>query len=316
MIFYIARAADIVGRHRAALKLVEYVVIGLAHHRGENIKPAAMGHADDDLFDAKRAAAFDDLLKRRHHRLGAVKAETLRTRIFRVQKILKAFRFDQLFQDRLLAFGGEGDVLVGSFNAVLDPGFLLRVRDMHELHRERAAICSLQDFQNFPQARCLKAENVVDEYLPVHVGFGEAKARRIKLGMLVFILQSKRVEFGQQMAANAIGADQHQRTQRILRCLLYVAVRRRRAVRRALFDFGFDFGFECAPVAVERRRQLAVLLRRPIAARPARAFVIGPRGLAVVIQAVKIGLPFIAHRLRIVGVARILRFEILGVDAR
>jgi hypothetical protein len=51
--------------------------VGLAHDLGEDVQPAAVGHAEDDLADAELAAALDDLLERRDQRLGAVEAEAL-----------------------------------------------------------------------------------------------------------------------------------------------------------------------------------------------------------------------------------------------
>ena len=48
----------------------------------------------------------------------------------------------------------------------------------------------------------------------VHVGVGEAVALRIEFGMRLGQLQAERVELRLQMAAHAVGADQHQRAQR------------------------------------------------------------------------------------------------------
>src|SRR5215212_11511671 len=54
---------------------------GFAHHLGEHVETAPVGHAEHDFFDAERAAALDDLLQRRDHRLAAVEAEALGTRV-------------------------------------------------------------------------------------------------------------------------------------------------------------------------------------------------------------------------------------------
>ena len=89
MIFHVARALDLVGMRRAAPELVEDRPIGLAHDIGKHVQAAAMRHADDDLADAKLAAALDDLLERRNHRFAAVEPEALGAGIFEVEEALE-----------------------------------------------------------------------------------------------------------------------------------------------------------------------------------------------------------------------------------
>jgi hypothetical protein len=125
MVLHVARAFDLVGMSRAALEFVEDRPIRLAHDIGEHVQAAAMRHADDDLADAKLAAALDDLLERRHHRLGAVEPEALRAGVFHVEEALEGLSLDELFQDRPLALRREADLR--PFDAVLDPGALLGV---------------------------------------------------------------------------------------------------------------------------------------------------------------------------------------------
>ena len=124
VIFDVARALDLVGRRRAALEFVEDRAVRLGHHLGEHVQPPAMRHAEHDLLDAERAAALDDLLERRDHRFGAVEAEALGAGEFQVAELLEAFGFDQLVEDRALALAGEGDLLVGALDALLEPGLL------------------------------------------------------------------------------------------------------------------------------------------------------------------------------------------------
>ena len=128
VIFHVAGAFDVVGRRRAALELVEDRAVRLAHHLRQHVEPAAMRHADDDLFDAERAAALDDLLQRRDHRLAAVEAEALGAGELHVAELLEALGLDQLVEDRALALAGEADLLVAAFDALLDPGLLRRSR--------------------------------------------------------------------------------------------------------------------------------------------------------------------------------------------
>src|SRR5947209_4199577 len=130
VILHVARALDIVGSGRAALELVEDRAMRLAHHLGEDVEPPAMRHAEHDLLHAEIAAALDDLLERRDQRLSPVETEALGAGEFDVAELLEAFRLDQLVEDRALALARERDFLVLPLDALLDPGLLLRIRDV------------------------------------------------------------------------------------------------------------------------------------------------------------------------------------------
>ena len=60
-----------------------------------------------------------------------------------------------------------------------------------------------------------KPEHHVEEDRPVEIGLGEAVGRRIELFLVVRRLEAERIEIGVEMAAHAIGADQHERAHRI-----------------------------------------------------------------------------------------------------
>src|SRR5687767_4324646 len=99
-----------------------------------------MRHAEDDLARAEMPAALDDLLERRDERFRPVQPETFRAGIFQVDELFEAFRLDELVEDGALAFRREADLLVRTFDALLDPGLLLRIGDVHELHAKCRAI--------------------------------------------------------------------------------------------------------------------------------------------------------------------------------
>ncbi len=194
----------------------------LAHHLRQHVQPAAMRHAEHDFLHAEIAAALDDLFERGDQRFGAVEAEALGAGIFDVQKLLEAFGLDQLVQDRALAFAGEGDLLVLAFDALLDPRLLRRIGDVHELDAERLAIGAAQDRDDLAHGREFETQHLVEIDLAVHVGFGEAVGARIELLLVLLRLEFERIELGVEMAADAVGADQHQRVDRIARRLQHV----------------------------------------------------------------------------------------------
>src|ERR1022692_2836785 len=85
------------------------------------------------------------LLQRRDQRFGAVQAEPLGAGEFQIAELLKAFRFDQLHQDRAPALTRKTDFLVRALDALLDPALLRGVADVHELDTERLAVGALAD---------------------------------------------------------------------------------------------------------------------------------------------------------------------------
>ena len=174
-----------------------------------------MGHADDDLAHAERAAALDDLLQRRDHQLGAVEPEALGAGEFDVGELLEPFGFDELVEDGALALAGEGDLLVGPLDAFLNPAFLRAVGDMQKFDAQRLAIGASQDGDDLAQRAEFEAEHVVEKDRAVEIGLGEPVGARIKLLLVVRRRQAERIEVGVEMAAGAIGADQHERAYRV-----------------------------------------------------------------------------------------------------
>src|SRR5262245_28272648 len=107
--------------------------VRLVHHLRQHVEPPAMCHAEEDLIDAERAAALDDLLECRDHRFGAVKTKPLGASELEIAELLETFRLDQLVEDRALALAREGDLLVGPLDALLHPALLRRIGNVHEL---------------------------------------------------------------------------------------------------------------------------------------------------------------------------------------
>src|SRR4029077_11784056 len=105
----------------------------------------------------------------RNQRFGAIETEALGAGELDVAEFLKAFGLDQLVQDGAAALAGEADFFVRAFDAFLDPGFLRRVGNVHELDAERLTIGALADRDDLAQARVFHAEHMVEEDLAVEI---------------------------------------------------------------------------------------------------------------------------------------------------
>ena len=116
------------------------------------------------------AAALDDLFHRRDQAFAAVEAEALGAHVLDVEVFLEALGLDQLVEDRLAPLAGEADFLVVALDPFLEPGGLLGVGDVHVLQGEGAAIGAFDDLDDLADRGDLKAQHVVDEDRPVHVG--------------------------------------------------------------------------------------------------------------------------------------------------
>ena len=159
------------------------------------------------------SGCLDHRVQRGNGDFAAFQAEALGGDVALLAERLEAFGLGQVPQDGALFVGVEEGQPGRALDPALDPGFLVGILDVHELDADRAAIGLAQDLHDLPQGRGFAAEHVVDEDRPVHVGFGEAVGFRVELGVRGGDLQAERVEPGFEVAAHAVGADQHQRAQ-------------------------------------------------------------------------------------------------------
>ncbi len=176
-----------------------------------------MGHADHDLLQAHRAAALQDLLQRRDHGLAAVQAEALGAGVLLVEELLEGLGGDQAVQDRDLALGREVGAVALALDALLDPGLLVGVLDVHELDADLAAVGGAHRLEDLRQRRRFHPQHVVDEDRAFPVVVVEAVGDGVQLRVTLALGEAQRIQVGLQVAAHAVGADQHQRADRIQR---------------------------------------------------------------------------------------------------
>src|SRR5690606_9616342 len=118
---------------------------------------AAVRHADGDLVEARLRGALEDLVEEGDRRLAALEAEALLPDVLRLQEGLERLGLVELAQDAELLLLRR--LLVRPLDALLEPGALLRVLDVHILDAHRAAVGVAQHPQDVAQeGRALAGE--------------------------------------------------------------------------------------------------------------------------------------------------------------
>jgi len=245
-----------------------------------------MAHAEHDLLHAELAAALDDLFQRRNRRLAAVETEALGPEEAHAREFLETLGFDKLVQDRALALGREGNLLVGSFDAALEPVFLLGIVDVHEFVADAPAIGALQDFDHAARGCAFQTQHAADKHRPVEIFGMKSVKRRFELRVGRLGREMERVEIGFEMADDAIGAYHLNRADGIQRRRTQIALARLPASPRR-------------PVAGEGADKIAACEIGLGVAPPLRAAAKLGRVQVLFAQARKIGSPGRIHGVRI-----------------
>ena len=189
-----------------------------------------------------------------------------------MQELFEPLGFDHGVQDRFAAFLGEGNLFAVALDPLFQPARLFRVGDMHVLQSESATIGPLHDRKDLVHRRDFEAEDVVDEDRAVHVGSGEAVGGGVKLRMRFVGAHAQWVEVSNQVPPDPVGADDHQRADRVENSSAHLAFVERDALFGGLVFDLFASRFRLGgPLAVEGGGQIIGGLRRPIGARPAWA---------------------------------------------
>ena len=115
-------------------------------------------------------------------RFAAVEAEPFGARKPFIAETLEILGFGQPLQNRAFPAGGEIRVVAGLFDALLNPGFLLRILDMHEFDADIAAIGRPQQLEDLPERRALVTQHVMNIDLAIPIGIGKPISLRISSG--------------------------------------------------------------------------------------------------------------------------------------
>ncbi len=190
-----------------ALELAEDLAVGLADDVGQHVQASAVRHADDRLVDAALGRLLAQLVEEHDRRLAALEGEPLLADELRLQEGLEDLRLVELVEDPQVLLAWPG--LERTLEALLDPGALLVVGDVHVLHADAAAVGAAQHGEDVAHRRDLAgvAAEAADRELAVEVPQRQAVVldRQFRVAALP---ELQRVDVGHEVAEVAVGVDQ------------------------------------------------------------------------------------------------------------
>ncbi len=183
VVLHVAGSLHVVGLEALAAEFGEQCGQRLLDDVDQRIQPAAMRHADGDLNHAGGRRRLDHRVQRGNGYLAAFQAKALGGDVALLAERLEPLGLGQALQDGALFVSGQERQPGRALDPALDPGFLLRILDVHEFDADRAAIGLPQDLHNLPQCRGFPPEHLVDEDRFVPVGLGEAIGLRVQFSV-------------------------------------------------------------------------------------------------------------------------------------
>ena len=132
-----------------ALELAEDLAGTLAGDVDQHVEAAAVGHADADLVELVGRGGLADLVEERDRGLAALEAETLLADELGLQERLEGLGLVELLQDAQLLLARR--LGVRTLDALLEPGALVGLLDVHVLEADRAGVGVAQDAEDLAQ---------------------------------------------------------------------------------------------------------------------------------------------------------------------
>ena len=210
VVLHVSRTADILGMRDTILELRHDGPVGLQHDVGQHVEPSAVRHAQIYRPDAELRAPLENLFNGRNGGFAAIEAKALGARMLEVQEAFEPFGLGQTFEDGPFTPLGEMGLVADALDALLYPGFFLGILDVHELDADRAAVSLFENLEDFPQRCGFESEHLIDEDRAIHIRHAESPGFRVEFRMVLFSLQTERINLGQQMTAYAKDANDHQ----------------------------------------------------------------------------------------------------------
>ena len=138
-------------RMHDALEAAEDALGGVADDVGEDVQPAAVRHADDDLVHAARRRALDQAVEQRDRRVDALDGVAPLAQELRPEEALELFGRDELGEQDLAHAPGQRLRVRGRGDALPDPVLFGGARDVAVLGADLAAVDAAHDRDDLAQ---------------------------------------------------------------------------------------------------------------------------------------------------------------------
>jgi hypothetical protein len=155
--------------------------------------------------DAGARRVGQDVVEQRDQGLAALEGETLLPHELDLQELLECLGSDESAQDVALRVGGRG--LVRPLDALLDPGALLGILDVHVLDTDCARVGVVQAREDITQQHVVGAAEATGGEGAIQVPHAQAVGGKIEVGMATHAV-GQRVGVGGEVAARTVGVDE------------------------------------------------------------------------------------------------------------
>ena len=176
----------------------------LVHDVGEDVQAAAVGHADDDLFDAVTGGVVDEQIEHRDHALGALAREALRADEVLVHELLEDLGVREVLEDANELRVVELRAVARRLHRVLEPLACVGLLDVRELDADRSAVRLGEVRDDLAERGAAgEATDADRRELDVVVGLGQPEVRQLELGGGLG-RRAERIDLREQMTAHAV----------------------------------------------------------------------------------------------------------------
>ena len=197
VVLHISGPLDLFGVN-VAFELPEDAAVALPHDVHQHVQAAAVGHPHEHPLHAGVGRLLEQRVEHGDQALGALQAESLVPHVLRMQEPLEPLSGVQPREDVALVVCGKlpGDAL----DALLDPGLLVRLLDVHVFDADRPAVRVSKEIQEVAERPPPWARKLVVEELAVQIPHREVVERGVQLGMGEHFLRPERIDVGQEVA--------------------------------------------------------------------------------------------------------------------
>lgn len=174
MVFDVAAAGGGVGEV-ARGEFVEDVPQGFVEDVGEDVEPAAVGHAHFDVFDSGFGARAEEGFEDDYEAFAAFEGEAFFTKEFFAEEFFKSFGLEELGQGFEAFFGAVVGSCTALFDFFFDPVTDLKVVYVHVFEADGPAVGGLEGFDYFAEGGFFAFFVGADVDGFIKVFFGEAE---------------------------------------------------------------------------------------------------------------------------------------------